>query len=74
MTISINLKGRIMKNEILTKSKLVSLTGAKPYQISYLHSIGKLPVIRDAQGAGIPIIYSHDSIDIVKAHLHRSAI
>lgn len=56
----------------LTLSKLVKLTGAKPYQIKYLHSLGKLPTERGSQGAGIPILYKKESIKIVKDSIQRN--
>ena len=61
-----------MAKNNLTLSKLVKLTGAKPYQVKYLHSLGKLPTIRGSQGAGIPILYLPDSIQIVKDHISRN--
>ena len=61
-----------MKNKNLTLSQLVKFTGAKPYQVKYLHSLGKLPTIRGSQGAGIPILYLPDSIQIVKDHISRN--
>ena len=60
-----------MKSNNLTLSKLVKLTGAKPYQVKYLHSLGKLPVVRGSQGAGIPILYHPDAIEIARNHLAR---
>jgi len=63
-----------MKTTNLTLSNLVNLTGAKPYQIKYLHSLGKLPVVRGSQGPGIPIIFSPKAVDIVNAHIKKSNI
>ena len=60
-----------MKN--LTLGKLVKITGAKPYQIKYLHSLGKLQTVRGSQGAGIPIIYNPSAVDTVKKHLAKQS-
>ena len=72
LTISRKQKGIKMNTQNLTLSKLVKLTGAKPYQITYLHSLGKLPTQRDSQGAGIPIIWDYDAIQVIKDHINRN--
>jgi|26BtaG_2_1085354.scaffolds.fasta_scaffold04268_5 hypothetical protein len=62
-----------MTDKFFTLKKLVATTGAMPYQVKYLYSLGKLPVHRGSQGAGIPILYSPDSVDIVKKHIAKSS-
>lgn len=60
-----------MNTQNLTLSRLVKLTGAKPYQVKYLHSLGKLPVVRDSQGAGIPIIWDSEAVAILRNYIAK---
>jgi len=49
----------------LTRKILSSLTGAKPYQISYLTTLGKLPLEHKASGRGDSNIYDKSAIAIL---------
>jgi|GEM_PF-6585395 len=61
-----------MAKNSITLSELVKLTGAKPYQVKYLYSLGILPTVRGSQGAGFPIQYKKpESIQIVKDSIRR---
>lgn len=61
-----------MKTQKLTRSELARLTGAKPYQIAYLHSLGRLPTVRNSRGAGIPILWDFKAINVIKVYLTKN--
>jgi len=49
----------------LTRKELSKLTGAKPYQIYYLTTVGKLPLVHTASGRGDSHIYDQKAIVIL---------
>lgn len=53
------------QNTTLTRKLLSKHTGAKPYQIYYLTTIGKLPLIHEATGRGDTNVYHPDAISIL---------
>ena len=53
------------KDERLTRKLLSKLTGAKPYQIYYLTTVGKLPLEHKASGRGDSNIYNKSAIVIL---------
>lgn len=55
-----------------TRKQLVQATGAMPYQISYLTSIGRLPLIRTADGPGYPNLYHPDAVAILHNYLKKN--
>ncbi|MFC1527956.1 hypothetical protein ACFL5D_04380 [Candidatus Neomarinimicrobiota bacterium] len=55
----------------LFKRELVKLTGAPPYTIDYLYRCNRLPIIKESGGAGYPVIFHPDCIEIVKKHLNK---
>lgn len=56
----------------LTKKQLVALTNAQPYTIDYLYRCNRLPIIKKSTGAGYPVVFHPDCIEIIKNHLHKS--
>ncbi|NQU68801.1 MAG: hypothetical protein HQ510_12730 [Candidatus Marinimicrobia bacterium] len=60
-------------NEItLTLKQLVEKTNCPPYIIKYLHDCKRLPVFRESSGAGYPILYEPEAVDIIKTHVAKS--
>ena len=55
----------------LTKKRLVALTGAQPYTVDYLYRCNRLPVVKQSKGAGYPIIFHPDCVEIVKKHIRK---
>jgi len=55
----------------LTRKELCKETGAPPYTVDYLNSLGRLPLIREAR-PGRSNLYAPESIEIVKEHLGQS--
>ncbi|MBT5528501.1 MAG: hypothetical protein HOK35_05025 [Cytophagia bacterium] len=55
----------------LTLKELVEKTGCQPYIIKYLHSCRRLPIIKESSGAGYPVLYSFEAIEIIKAHVSK---
>jgi len=53
------------KNGPLTRKILSKLTGAKPYQIYYLTTVGKLPLEHKSSGRGDSNIYNKSAIAIL---------
>ena len=56
-----------------TKKQVVALTGAQPNTIDYLYRCNRLPIIKKSSGAGYPIIFHPDCIEIIEKHLNKSA-
>lgn len=53
------------KEERLTRKLLSKLTGAKPYQIYYLTTVGKLPLEHKATGRGDCNVYDVEAVTIL---------
>ena len=58
----------------LTRKTLTKLTGAKPYQVYYLTTIGKLPLLHEANERGDANVYHPDAIAILKNWLMDRSI
>ena len=58
----------------LTRKYLAKRTGAQPYQIYYLTTIGELPLIHEATGRGDANVYHPDAIDILKNWLKDKSV
>lgn len=56
----------------ITKKQLRKITGARPYIISYLSECGRLPIVKESGGKGIPTMYHPDSIKVIKDHLAKT--
>jgi hypothetical protein len=62
----------MVKTETYTLSKLVKITGAKPYIIKYLHSLGSLETANESRGQGYPIKWTAKAIPVIKEHIAKS--
>ena len=62
-----------MKN-ILTRKTLIRKTGATISQLAYLRDMKRLPIERETTGAGYPILYKHEAIEVVINHLSKGKI
>ncbi len=58
----------------LTRKVLIRMTGATINQISYLRDMERLPIERETTGAGRPIVYKQEAIQIVLAHMGKGSI
>ena len=64
----------MQKSEQLTLKTLTESTGAPFYTIRYLYLCQRLPILKDTEGRGNPIIFHPDSIEIVKDHLRKNSL
>ncbi len=55
----------------LTRKQLVLATGCKPFLVDYCRSCGYLPILREAAGPGIPVLYDPESIPIIKDRMAK---
>ncbi len=56
----------------LTRKQLQKETGVPIYIITYLNACGRLPIIKESTGKGIPTLYHPDAIKIIKDHIERT--
>lgn len=61
-----------MTTKELTRKELCKLTGASVNQIDYLRDMRRLPVKQDTTGAGRPIVYQPEAVEIVLQHLGKA--
>lgn len=57
---------------VLTRKTLIKETGATINQIAYLRDMGRLPIKHNTTGAGRPIVYEPEAIEVVLEHLNKS--
>ncbi len=62
-----------MQND-LTRKTLIRMTGANVNQIAYLRDMERLPIERETTGAGRPIIYKPEAVQVVLAHIGKVAL
>jgi hypothetical protein len=55
----------------LTRKALCKITGANINQVAYLRDMSLLPIERGTKGAGHPIIYKSEAIEVVLKHLGK---
>ena len=60
-----------MKKPELTRKQLCKLTGASVNQVDYLRDMERLPVKRETTGAGRPIVYLPEAVNVVLEHLGK---
>ena len=60
-----------MSKQKITTKNLSEITGAPPYIIRYLHTCGRLPVEKKSLGAGYPVLYKPEAIEVVQEHLAK---
>ena len=58
----------------LTRKQLMRSTNCQPYILSYLRECGHLPILHQSAGAGYPILYHPDAVQIIKQHLAKSQV
>ena len=68
------MENAMQKLERLTLKILTERTGAPFYIIRYLYLCPRLPILKDTEGRGNPIIFHPDSIEIVKDHLRKNIL
>ena len=59
---------------VLTRKTLIKETGATINQIAYLRDMGRLPIKHNTTGAGYPILYKQEAIEVVMNHLSKGKI
>ena len=59
-------------NNYITRKTIMQETGAPHYVVDYLRCAGRLPIVKDSPGAGVPVLFGIKSIEIVKEHIERS--
>ena len=48
----------------ITRKDIVTATGAPPYLVKYYSDCGYLPILRESDGPGHPIIYDPRAVEI----------
>lgn len=48
----------------MTRKDIVAATGVPPYLVKYYSDCGYLPILRESNGPGHPIIYDHRAVEI----------
>ena len=56
---------------VLTRKALIKETGATINQIAYLRDMERLPIERETTGAGIPIVYKPEAVQVVLDHIGK---
>ena len=59
---------------VLTRKTLIKETGATINQIAYLRDMGRLPIKHQTTGAGRPIIYKPEAIQVVLDHIRKASL
>jgi hypothetical protein len=62
------------KQKHLTRKDLILHTGATVNQIQYLREMRRLPIARSSKGAGFPVLYKQEAIEVIIDHLSKGNI
>ena len=60
-----------MGKKVLTKKDLIRLTGALPHDVSYLTSYQRLPILKESDGPGHPVLFPAEAVQVLKRYLQR---
>ena len=52
-----------------TRKELVDMTGIPYYILTHLRLTGKLPILKETTGRGIPTIYHPDAVTVAKHYM-----
>ncbi|NQV37298.1 MAG: hypothetical protein HQ509_04725 [Candidatus Marinimicrobia bacterium] len=61
-----------MATNKLTLKDIAREAGCPPYIVRYLYTNNRLPVIKASRGAGYPVKFHPDAIQIVKDHVNKA--